>query len=228
MARIKDTSVETVKAAATSSSVVEARTRLRKVGGRYTGLLPVPPGEDAELLGLADRGTTTASAAASAATRSRSSGRRRGSTSSARSSGSPTASTSSSSTRTHRRQPDAQRRLRDRLHALLDQAAAFYEQTLWDTTPGSPCRTTSPRAASREEVCREFRLGLSPARRRSRRRPRRRASRARSCRGRSRHAARHRLLPAAAPCSRSRTRAGGSSASRPGSSTRTIRCAAST
>ena len=40
MARIKDASVEAVKQAADIVPLVEARTRLRKVGGRYTGLCP--------------------------------------------------------------------------------------------------------------------------------------------------------------------------------------------
>jgi len=38
--RIKDASVEAVKQAADIVALVEARTRLRKVGGRYTGLCP--------------------------------------------------------------------------------------------------------------------------------------------------------------------------------------------
>ena len=40
MARIKDSSVEAVKAAADIVAVVEDRTRLRKVGGRYSGRCP--------------------------------------------------------------------------------------------------------------------------------------------------------------------------------------------
>ena len=40
MARIKDTSVESVKAAADFVEVVSARTQLRKSGGRYTGRCP--------------------------------------------------------------------------------------------------------------------------------------------------------------------------------------------
>ena len=40
MARIKDTSVEAVKAAADFVDVVSARTQLRKAGGRYTGRCP--------------------------------------------------------------------------------------------------------------------------------------------------------------------------------------------
>ena len=65
MARIKDTSVEAVKAAADFVDVVEERTQLRKAGGRYIGPLPVPRGAHA----VASRSTpstssTTASAAA--------------------------------------------------------------------------------------------------------------------------------------------------------------------
>src|SRR5437868_1172309 len=40
MARIKDTSVEAVKAAADMVAVVETRTQLRKVGARFTGRCP--------------------------------------------------------------------------------------------------------------------------------------------------------------------------------------------
>src|SRR5256714_11562407 len=40
MARIKDTSVEAVKAGADFVEVVSGRTQLRKVGGRYTGRCP--------------------------------------------------------------------------------------------------------------------------------------------------------------------------------------------
>ena len=35
---------------------------------------------------------------------------------------------------------DAQRRKRDRLHALLEQAAAFYERYLWESAAGEPVR----------------------------------------------------------------------------------------
>src|SRR5438067_3575056 len=40
MARIKDSSVEAVKATADFVDVVNGRTQLRKVGGRYTGRCP--------------------------------------------------------------------------------------------------------------------------------------------------------------------------------------------
>ena len=51
MARIKDTSVEAVKAAADFVDVVSARTQLRKAGSALHGPLPVPRGADAVLLG---------------------------------------------------------------------------------------------------------------------------------------------------------------------------------
>ena len=50
VARIKDTRVEAVKQAADFVALVEERTRLRKVGGALHRPLPVPRGEDAELL----------------------------------------------------------------------------------------------------------------------------------------------------------------------------------
>ena len=49
MTRIKDNSVEAVKAAAEILPLVEDYVRLRKAGGTYKGLCPVPPGAHAEL-----------------------------------------------------------------------------------------------------------------------------------------------------------------------------------
>jgi DNA primase len=54
------------------------------------------------------------------------------------------------------------RRRRDRLHALLEQAASFYERHLWETAAGAPVRAYLEGRGLREPVCREFRLGLSP------------------------------------------------------------------
>ena len=54
------------------------------------------------------------------------------------------------------------RRRRDRLHALLDQAAAFYERRLWDAAAGQSAREYLASRGLGEEVCREFRLGLAP------------------------------------------------------------------
>jgi DNA primase len=56
------------------------------------------------------------------------------------------------------------RRRRDRLHAVLDQAAAFYERHLWETAAGEPVRAYLASRGLGEEICREFQLGLSPGR----------------------------------------------------------------
>ncbi len=57
---------------------------------------------------------------------------------------------------------DARKR-RERLYAVLEQATAFYERYLWDSAQGEPVRAYLIERGLREEVCREFRLGLSPA-----------------------------------------------------------------
>ena len=78
-------------------------------------------------------------------------------------------------------QQEESRKRRDRLHAVLDQAASFYERHLWETAAGAPVRAYLESRGLGEAVCREFRLGLSPGQRARRRRRGRRASRATSC-----------------------------------------------
>ena len=56
---------------------------------------------------------------------------------------------------------DAARRRRERLYALLDQAATYYARTLWETEAGSLARDYLKGRGLGEEVCREFRLGLA-------------------------------------------------------------------
>jgi DNA primase len=56
------------------------------------------------------------------------------------------------------------RKRRERLHALLDQAASFYERHLWETAAGIPVRAYLESRGLAEPACREFRLGLSPGR----------------------------------------------------------------
>jgi DNA primase len=59
-------------------------------------------------------------------------------------------------------QVEAGRRRRDRLLALLEQAATFYTRHLWETAAGEPVRGYLAGRGLGEEVCRDFRLGLSP------------------------------------------------------------------
>jgi DNA primase len=54
------------------------------------------------------------------------------------------------------------RRRRERLYAVLEQAASFYERHLWETSTGAPVRAYLEGRGLDEAVCREFRLGLSP------------------------------------------------------------------
>ena len=60
-------------------------------------------------------------------------------------------------------QLDAARARRDRLLALLDQAAIFYERCLWDSEAGAGAREYLAGRGLRPEVCREYRLGLAPS-----------------------------------------------------------------
>jgi DNA primase len=57
---------------------------------------------------------------------------------------------------------EARRSRRDRLFALLEAAAKFYERHLWDSQAGEPVRSYLADRGLSEEICRRFRLGLSP------------------------------------------------------------------
>ncbi len=57
---------------------------------------------------------------------------------------------------------DAERSRRERLLALLEQAASFYERYLWDSSAGEPARGYLRGRGLSEEICREYRLGLAP------------------------------------------------------------------
>ena len=59
-------------------------------------------------------------------------------------------------------QDEARRARRERLLALLEQAARFYERYLWEADAGESVRAYLAERGLQEEVCREFRLGLSP------------------------------------------------------------------
>jgi DNA primase len=57
---------------------------------------------------------------------------------------------------------EARRSRRDRLYALLEAAAKFYERHLWESQAGEPVRAYLAERSLTEEICRRFRLGLSP------------------------------------------------------------------
>jgi DNA primase len=161
VARIKDTSVEAVKATANIVDLVEARTRLRKVGGRYTGLCPFHQEKTPSFSVSPDRGTYHCFGCGVGGDAISFVRELEGldfvgaiewladrfNVQLEYEDASPEA--------------DAQRRHKERLHALLDQAATFYEKTLWADS-GKPVQEYLASRALSEEACREFRLGLSP------------------------------------------------------------------
>jgi DNA primase len=58
-------------------------------------------------------------------------------------------------------QVDQARARRERLHALLERATKFFEHALWEGKGGAPVRDYLAERGLREEVCREYRLGLA-------------------------------------------------------------------
>jgi DNA primase len=59
---------------------------------------------------------------------------------------------------------DAERRRRERIYALLDQTTSFFERLLWEGDAGAPVRAYLAERGLGDPVAREFRLGLSPGR----------------------------------------------------------------
>jgi DNA primase len=57
---------------------------------------------------------------------------------------------------------DAKRRRGERLKALLERAAEFYARVLWDSEAGAGAREYLASRGLGEEICREFRLGYAP------------------------------------------------------------------
>jgi DNA primase len=162
VARIKDSAVREVVAAADMVELVGARTQLRRVGGRYTGRCPfheertpsfsVNPqdklyycfgcgaGGDVITFVRETEQLDFAQAVEWLADRFR--------VPLEYEEGSPVV--------------DAKRRKRERLNALLERATSFYERYLWETDAGVQAREYLVSRRFREDVCREFRLGLAP------------------------------------------------------------------
>ena len=181
MARIKDSSVREVVAAADMIEVVSGRTALRRSGARYSGRCPfheertpsfsVNPvdklyhcfgcgkGGDVITFVRETENLDFAAAVEWLAERFR---------------------VTLEYEETSPRIEEARKR-RERLLAVLDQAAAFYERHLWETAAGAPVRAYLESRGLGEAICREFRLGLSPGagsrRRRAKRLHRGRAAR---------------------------------------------------
>ena len=161
MARIKDSSVEAVRRDADFVAVVEERTQLRKAGSRLVGRCPfheertpsfsVNPVDKlfycfgchkkGYMIGFVKEahGLDFVGAVEWLADRFRI----------------PLEYEEETSRQT------ADRDRRRRLYELLDQAATFYERTLWDSQAGGMARDYLKGRGLGEEVSREFRLGLA-------------------------------------------------------------------
>jgi DNA primase len=161
VARIKDSSVEAVKAAADFVDVVSARTQLRKAGNRYMGRCPFHEertpsfsvnavdklyycfgcGAKGDLITFVreTEGLDFTGSIEWLGERFRV----------------PIEYEESSPAE------DAARKRRERLRALLEQATAYYERTLWETEAGSFVRDYLKGRGLGEEVARQFRLGYA-------------------------------------------------------------------
>jgi DNA primase catalytic core len=162
MARIKDSSVETVKAAADIVALVEPYTRLRKSGARYVGLCPFHQEKTPSFGVTPDRGTFKCFGCGEGG---------------------------DAITFVEKKEnldfvgaiewladrfgveleyeetspeQDRLRKRRERLFQVLDRAATFYERYLWESESGTFARDYLASRGLGEEICREFRLGLAP------------------------------------------------------------------
>jgi DNA primase len=162
MARIKDSSVEAVKATADIVALVEPYTRLRKSGARYVGLCPFHQEKTPSFGVTPDRGTFKCFGCGEGG---------------------------DSITFVEKKEnldfvgaiewladrfgveleyeetspeQDRLRKRRERLFQLLDRAATFYERYLWESETGAFARDYLASRGLGEEICREFRLGLAP------------------------------------------------------------------
>jgi DNA primase catalytic core len=162
MARIKDSSVEAVKATIDIVALVEAYTRLRKSGSRYVGLCPfhqektpsfgVSPdrgtfkcfgcGEGGDAISFVEKQENLDFVGAIEWLADRFGVRLEYEETSP--------------------EQDLARKRRERLFQLLDRAATFYERYLWESPAGGFAREYLASRSLGEQTCREFRLGLAP------------------------------------------------------------------
>ena len=162
MSRIKDASVDEVKAAADMVSVVSARSPLRKAGARYVGRCPFHEertpsfsvnavdklyycfgcGAKGDLITFVRETEQLDFAGAIEWLADR-------------------FNVQIEYEETSPEQ-DARRRRRERLLEVLEAAASFYERYLWDSQAGSLARDYLAGRGLGEEVCHQYRLGLAP------------------------------------------------------------------
>jgi DNA primase len=162
MARISETTVNEVKAAADMVELVSARTALRKVGGRYSGRCPFHEERTPSFsvnavdklyycFGCGARGDVITFVRETEQLDFNEAVEwlaERFGVKIEREESSPAA--------------ERERERRGRLRELLELATTYFERYLWETKSGEPVREYLTSRGLGEEVCKEFRLGLSP------------------------------------------------------------------
>jgi DNA primase len=161
VARIKDASVEAVRQAADIVAVVSARTQLRKSGARHLGLCPFHDERTPSFSVSADKGTYHCFGCGAGGDTVRFVEETEG----VGFVGAIEWLADRFNVQLEYEEfspgEEERRRRRDRLFTLLEHAARFYERYLWDAPAGSQAREYLGGRGLREEVCREFRLGLA-------------------------------------------------------------------
>jgi len=162
MARIKDSSIESVKSATEILPLVEDYVRLRKAGGTYKGLCPfhqentpsftVTPargtfkcfgcGEGGDAIAFVEKMKQVDFVGEIEALAQR----------------------FGVQIEYEETSPEAEqaRRRKERLTQLMERATAFYERVLWDSEQGAFARDYLASRGLGDEVCRQFRLGYAP------------------------------------------------------------------
>jgi len=162
MARIKDESIERVKATMEILPLVEEVVRLRKTGGTYKGLCPFHQERTPSFTVTPARGTFKCFGcgeggdAITFVMKTENIDFVDAIELLARRFGVELEYEESSPEHDRKRARD------ERLRALLERAAEFYGRVLWDSEIGAPAREYLASRGLGEEVCREFRIGYAP------------------------------------------------------------------
>ena len=162
MARIKDESIERVKATMEILPLIEEVVRLRKTGGTYKGLCPFHQERTPSFTVTPARGTFKCFGcgeggdAITFVMKTENIDFVDAIELLARRFGVELEYEESSPEHDRKRARD------ERLRALLERAAEFYGRVLWDSEIGAPAREYLASRGLGEEVCREFRIGYAP------------------------------------------------------------------
>src|SRR5919204_2504020 len=162
VARIKDSSVEAVKAAVDIVAVVEGRTRLRKQGASLKGLCPFHQEKTPSFSVMPDRGTYHCFGCGEGGDAIDFVEKTEGVDFVGAIEWLADRFNVQLEYEEANPEADRERRRKERLTALLERAASFYERYLWESEVSALARDYLASRGLGEEVCRRFRLGLAP------------------------------------------------------------------